>query len=232
MERSEREYGKGGWVGIGTPQANPTVEAEFRRLLPEDMEMVTTRLQGSATSSDQRLMDNLVGVEGALAAYDALKPDVFGFACTGSSYLLGAAREAEIVAAATAKVGYPVITAAQAVLASLQALGASRIAVLAPYPQNIIDASVAFWEAEGLTVTAAKRIDIGSADTRWIYALSSKDAAAALAELPTLAAIRDLGPGMGKPLLSSNYCLAWAVMQALGDELEPWSAAGATLRLS
>ena len=146
--------------------------------------------------------------------------------------MLGAAREAEIVAAATAKVGYPVITAAQAVLASLQALGASRIAVLAPYPQNIIDASVAFWEAEGLTVTAAKRIDIGSADTRRIYALSSKDAAAALAELPTLAAIRDLGPGMGKPLLSSNYCLAWAVMQALGDELEPWSAAGATLRLS
>jgi maleate isomerase len=244
MERREREYGKGGWIGIGTPQANPTVEAEFRRLLPDDAEMLITRLQGSATSSEQRLKDYLVGLDGALGAYDALKPDVFGFACTGSSYLVGAAREAKIVAAASARFGYPVITAAQAVLASLQALSASRIAVLAPYPQNIIDASVAFWEQAGLTVTAAQRIDIGSADTRRIYGLSSKDAALALADLPTadadavllsgtgmptLSAIRDLGPGMGKPLLSSNYCLAWAVLRELGDRREPWGVQGATL---
>ena len=244
MERSEREYGKGGWVGIGTPQANPTVEAEFRRLLPDDAEMLITRLQGSATSSEQRLMDYLTGLDGALAAYDALKPDVFGFACTGSSYLLGADREAAIASASAHRFGYPVITAAQAVLESLRALGASRIAVLAPYPQNIIDASVAFWEQAGLTVTAAQRIDIGSADTRRIYGLSSRDAAEALARLPvaeadavllsgtgmpTLAAIRDLGPGLGKPLLSSNYCLAWACLKALGDARAPWAANGATL---
>ena len=244
MERSEREYGKGGWIGIGTPQANPTVEAEFRRLLPDNTEMLITRLQGSATSSDQRLMDYLEGLDGALAVYDALKPDVFGFACTGSSYLLGAEREASLVKGAEARFGYPVITAAQAVLASMQALGAERISVLAPYPQNIIDASVAYWEAAGLKVTAANRIDIGSADTRKIYGLSSGDAQKALADLPTekanavllsgtgmptLAAIRDLGPGMGKPLLSSNYCLAWACLKALGDGRTPWSAEGATL---
>lgn len=246
MERSEREYGKGGWAGIGTPQANPTVEAEFRRLLPDDVEMVITRLQGSSTSSDQRLMDYLTNLESSLVAYDVLKPDVFGFACTGSSYLLGAEKEAEIARAAAARFGYPVITAAQAVLASLQALGATKIAVLAPYPQNIIDASVAFWEAAGLRVTAARRIDIGSADTRRIYGLSSGDAQKALADLPTaeadavllsgtgmptLAAIRRLGPGMGKPLLSSNYCLAWACLKALGGERAPWSDTGATLRL-
>lgn len=246
MERYEREYGKGGWIGIGTPQANPTVEAEFRRLLPDNTEILITRLQGSATSSEQRLKDYLVGLDGALEAYDALRPDVFGFACTGSSYLVGAAREAEIVAAAAARFGYPVITAAQAVLASLKALDAERIAVLAPYPQNIIDASVAFWEQAGLTVTAAKRIDIGSADTRKIYGLSSNDAAIAMANLPTgeadavllsgtgmptLAAIRDLGAGMGKPLLSSNYCLSWALLRELGDGRAPWSGKGATLPL-
>ena len=57
MQKAEREYGKGGWVGIGTLQANPTVEAEFRRLLPDDMEMLTTRLLGDAASSEQRLVD-------------------------------------------------------------------------------------------------------------------------------------------------------------------------------
>jgi maleate isomerase len=210
------------------------------------MEMLITRLQGSAASSDQRLMDYLTNLEAYLGAYDVLKPDVFGFACTGSSYLLGAEREAEIVKAAEARFGYPVITAAQSVLASMRALGAERLAVLAPYPQNIIDASVAFWEAAGLKVTAARRIDIGSGDTRRIYGLSSGDAQAALADLPvadadavllsgtgmpTLAAIRELGPRMGKPLLSSNYCLAWAVLRALSDARPPWSDAGATLAL-
>ncbi len=247
MQKAEREYGKGGWVGIGTPQANPTVEAEFRRLLPDDMEMLTTRLLGDAASSEQRLVDYIEHLPRALSAYDALKPDVFGFACTGSSYLIGAEREAAIVAAAEAQFGYPVITAAQAVLATLQALGAKRIVILAPYPQAITDASVAFWQAAGLTVVEAQRIDLGSADTRRIYSLSSGDAMAALRKLPTdeadaillsgtgmptLATIRAAASVFDKPVLSSNYCLAWAMIKALGGSIPPWSTDGPTLNLT
>ena len=220
MQKAEREYGKGGWVGIGTLQANPTVEAEFRRLLPDDMEMLTTRLLGDAASSEQRLVDYIEHLPRALSAYDALKPDVFG---------------------------YPVITAAQAVLATLQALGAKRIAILAPYPQAITDASVAFWQAAGLTVVEAQRIDLGSADTRRIYSLSSGDAMAALRKLPTdeadaillsgtgmptLVTIRAAASGFDKPVLSSNYCLAWAMIKALGGSIPPWSTDGPTLNLT
>ena len=246
MAENSREYGSGGWIGVGTPQANPTVEAEFCRLLPNDVEMQVARLRGNAGSSEQRMVDYIETLPETLSTFDTLKPDVFGFANTGSSYLVGAAREAEICTAINAQFGYPMVTAAQAVLSAFAAIQASRIAILAPYPQPIIDAGVAFWEATGLKVVAVHRLDIGSTDTRNIYSLRSEDALRGLESLashdadaimlsgtgmPSLSVIRQAWPIYGKPILSSNYCLAWALLKAVGKVQVPWNNDGPTLRL-
>lgn len=232
------EYGRVGRIGIGTPQANPTVEAELAILLPRACSLHVTRLTSTALAPEQRLEDYLTGLETYLATYDTLRPDVFGFACTASSYLLGAEAEQRIIAAAADRYGYPVETAARAIVWGLERIGARRIAVIAPYPQSVVDAACRYWSAAGIEVLHTEHIATRDADTRGIYELGSGQIAAALLRLalddvdavlvsgtgmPSLAALRE--PSAGVPVLSSNSCLAARSLDLLGrsEWLEPGS---------
>ncbi len=223
------EYAAHGTLGIGTPQSNPTVEPEIRGLLPDSINLLATRLTSPVADSRDRLIDYIERLGDALASYDRLTLDAFGFACTGSSYLVGAAREDEIVAAAEDGRGYPVITAANAVRAALTHLGARRIAVVSPYPAWLHDAALDYWSAAGFEIAASHRIDTGDADTRGVYGMSSAtamDAALSLDDnadalllagtgMPTLAVIAELEARTGVPVVSSNLCLAWAMAGVL-----------------
>ena len=52
--------------------------------------------------------------------------------------------------------------------------------MVAPYPEDLCDAAVAYWKSLGVEIAHVERIDIG-ADTRAIYDLTDDDVAAALA---------------------------------------------------
>ena len=147
------------------------------------------------------------------------------FACTGSSYLVGADREAELVGMAELEFGIPVITATRAIAEELRRRKAQKIAILAPYPQALVDASVDYWEKQHFEIVNVERIDIG-ADTRAIYELTDADVAKAIAGFDTANADLVLLSGTGMPTLvqlrkdparfiSSNYCLAMAAYRML-----------------
>ena len=88
MSGGHYDYGRAGIIGIGTPQANPTVEAETRILLPPNALLQTVRLTSPAPDALDRLREYLLDLPQTLARYDTLKPAAFGFGCTGSSYLV------------------------------------------------------------------------------------------------------------------------------------------------
>jgi maleate isomerase len=230
------DYGRAGRIGIGTPQANPTVEAEAHILLPRRFTLHATRLRSRALDPSTRLIEYLNGLDESLAAFDSFRPDIFGFACTGSSYLVGRPGEEAIVAEAEARAGYPVITATAAIAWALERLGTRRIALVSPYPYALGEAARRYWNGRGIDVVRAAQVATSSNDTRSIYDLSSNDARPLLdtldcdgvdavllsgTGLPTLSLLADWPHGI--PLLSSNACLVAHMLARLGrdDLVEP-----------
>lgn len=223
-------YGWLGRVGIGVPQANPTVEAELGILLPRGFSTVVTRLRSDAATPTGRLIAYMEQLEAALGGYDELRPDVFGFACTGSSYLLGREREERLIADASQRFGYPVLTATAAIRWALERIGARRIAVAAPYPAELIEAAVNYWAEDGVELVALERVRTRTTDTRSIYELDFTAADRTIAALDASGADAILLSGTGMPslpailaggrlpILSSNLALAGLAVHTLQPE--------------
>lgn len=211
------------FIGVATPQANPTVEIEFQRFMRGPAYPVFTRLTSNAASPNERLIEYLEQMPSALASYDTLPLSAFAFACTGSAYLLGEEREEEITNQLIQQFRIPVVTATQAIRRELEGRGATRIAMLAPYPQDLCDAAVEYWKRLGFEITTSDRIEIGP-DTRGIYEITDEQVAAALQGFDNAGADLILLSGTGMPtanalmnssapMLSSNLCLATEVLR-------------------
>jgi maleate isomerase len=237
------DYGARARVGVATPQANPTVEPEMRLLLPAAIGVYGTRLVHPAADVESRLDHYIRHLPDAVGSFGSMRLAAFGFGCTGSSYRAGPALEDELTSAAASLRGIPVITAAQAIRLALRTFGARRIALISPYPTGLAEAGYAYWKADGLTLVETLRVDPVLTDTHRIYELTSDDAYTALASLqhrdvdailvsgtgmPTLNALRRWRTERGAtspPVLSSNLCLAWALLQHAAPELAPKSPA-------
>lgn len=232
-----REYGPAGLVGIGTPQANPTVEAELRILLPPEVGMAVARLTSPSADPRERLRYYLRKLEQTLSQFNTLRLDAFGFGCTASSYLMNRGEEERLVSAAEERFGYSIFTACGAVEWRLRRSRVRRLALASPYPSEIAEAAAEFWKRRGFEVAAADRVETSSADTRSIYSLRSEDARAVVSVLRRLDVDAILISGTGMPtlrliaegsvpaLLSSNLCLAERLCDAIGaapPDVETW----------
>ena len=98
-----------------------------------------------------------------------------------------------------------------------------------------------YWIGRGFDVVNTTRIAITSDDTRAIYELRAQDALATLQTIdynavdailltgtgmPSLSAVIALMKSTGKPVVSSNLCLTWAMRLALDlpDDGDPGTA--------
>ena len=220
---SNLDYARSGRLGIGTPQANPTVEAEIRRLLPFEVDYVTLRLTSDSQDSVTRLKSYLINLPQHAKQFAGMPMDVFLFACTATSYLLEPELQIKAIAEAESVLGAPIITAPDALVAELKATQAERIALFSPYPSAIMQAAVNWWTRQGFEVVQQGGVDIQSNDTTQIYGLQSSDAWPSLRAMdigkadavvlsgtgmPSLPLLQKASAHMGVPVISSNLALA------------------------
>ncbi len=227
-------YGSRARLGIGPPQANPTVEPEIGALLPADVAMYVSRLTSKCAAPQDRIAEYLRNLDDSLDRFDTLRLDAYGFACTGSTYLVGAAEEQRIVAELSEARGYPIITCATAIVAALEFLGAETLAIYSPYPEWLHNASAAHWQSQGFEIVATQTINATARDTREIYVQNPQEVADLILTsnltadvslitgtgLPSLGIIDQVARASNKVVLSSNLCLAWHLLKETGV----WSA--------
>lgn len=225
------EYAPQGFIGMLTPQANTTVEAESAILLPPGVGLLTGRLTSPGATIEARLIDYFDKLEASTLQFANVPLRSLGFACTGASYLAGRQREDEVFQALSRRLGYHVTSSALAVVDALHALAASDIALVSPYPESLTRHSIAYWESRGFSVREVSSVTAAvPRGAHPIYGLGSDAAIAALAGLrgqacdavvmlgtglPTLRAMLAMPRLDGAPVLSCTLALAWRCMGAL-----------------
>ncbi len=227
-KHTNRDYGRLARFGVATPQANPTVEPELQRLLPPGSSLLATRLT-SGGEPRQRFLNYWLQLPQSIASFDTLTLDAFGYACTASNYLIEREQQCDALAEIQQRCPYPICTAADAIEAALKHLRAQRIALACPYPAWLLDAAVTYWRGCGFDIVQADSLQPDTRDTRSIYRLTSEEAGQFLESIwrdteadayvitgtgmPSLRVIADLQPQLPGPVLSSNLCLAWQLLQ-------------------
>jgi len=112
-----------------------------------------------------------------------------------------------------------------------------------PYPSDLTEASVAYWQSHGFEVVHVHPVATAPDGFHAIYTTGADAAAQALGHLrasgadavlmlgtgmPSLQAILRQGQGEGPPVLSSMLALMWQTTCVLQDrhrDLRPWLAA-------
>jgi maleate isomerase len=190
-----------------------------------------------------RLLDYLASLDAWCTQFANAPVGAIAFACTGASYYAGVAEEEAAVARITAARGVPFITAGHAVRDAFGVLGARRIGLVSPYPDDLTQAAAGYWTALGFEVTRIATSPLQGGVFHPIYAMNAEGAHATLMALDPagLDAIAMLGTGMptlapilrtpfhgGVPVLSCMLALAWRSACALDgaapsrENLLPW----------
>ena len=230
-------------VGLIVPSSNTTMETEIpamlrarEAVLPERFTFHSSRMRMKEVTKEQLEAMDRDSDRCAIELSDA-RMDVMGYACLvaimsmGLGYHRTSQRRLQQVANDNGGAA-PVTTSAGALVEGLQAMGARRVSLIAPYMKPLTRLVIQYLENEGIEVIDSVSLEIhdnlavGARDPRapaelWKQ-LNVKGAdaivASACVQMPSLASVPLIEDASGLPVVSSAVCTTWSLLKHLGLE--------------
>ena len=213
--------------GVLIPSTNTTVEIEYNRLLPPDLQAHVGRLLTSGTGPFAPSMDADIDHQARLLG--TARVEVVSLAQTSAS-LFADDYDAAVTRRMSKAAGVPAITSAQATGQAVQALGARRIALVSPYSPPVMERARHYYETKyGLEVLALE--GFAATDSYLIGRLGPENARDAFAHIdrpeievfvvpggnfPTMAFVPDWERALGRPVVTTNQAALWAMLRIMG----------------
>lgn len=239
-------YGWRAKIGLIYIASSVVMEPEMYAMAPPGCSFHTARIPLARVAVDA-LAD--LGADEApafeAARLLAMAPlDCIVFACTSGSFVGGPGYDEALIRRLEAVTGgIPVTTTTTAVVAGLRALGARRLAVATPYPDDVNRRLRAYFEAVGFEIVSLEGLgcredrEIGAQEPETVYRLAKRvDRPAAEAvfisctNFRTAAVLAALEEDLGKPVVSANQASLWHALRLAGVQA-PVEGYGQLLRL-
>ena len=238
-------------IGQIVPSSNTTMETEIPAMLgareairPERFTFHSSRMRMHKVTREELVAMNREGLRCAAELADA-RVDVMSTACLVAIMAMGLGhhRQTERDLTEVARANQclaPVMTSAGALIEGLKAMGAKRIALMAPYMRPLTDLVVAYIEHEGIEVADSlcfeipDNLEVGRRDPlRLLEDVKRLDTggvdvvvASACVQMQSLPAIQRIEDALGIRTTSTAVCTVHGMLTRLGlDPVAPGAGA-------
>ena len=218
-------------VGVIVPY-DMALDRELWRWTPEDVTLYFTRTPYADLEVNEQ-MARTVSEPGMLAGatreLTTVEPAAVLYACTSGSFIDGVTGEARLVEAMESAGAAHGVTTSGALLAALDHLGVSDVAVATPYDATVTERLHDFLAEAGAQVVSGAHLGLSREiwkvpDEVTVDLIRRADSDAATAvfvsctNLPTYDVIASLEAELGKPVLTANQVSMWSVLRQVGRQ--------------
>ncbi len=196
---------------------------------PVEVAVVHTDAVDLHTVEDCRRTGDWAHLEPGAAELQTRDVDVCMWACTSGSFVYGLAGAKDQARQLGSYLGVPASSTSLSFVESIQALGITRVAVGATYPEALATEFVKFLGEGGIQVVHLgslgiwTAVEVGEVDGEevidFVRANDHADAEAILVPdtaLHTVAFLQELDSAVGKPVLTANQVTMWEALRLGG----------------